>query len=753
MGDSIIRTPLKDLNTGRTISSREKKDCMEMKRKKTLKKLSNDRTIQGTLLNFLNIGNSSKQSSSENKDNSQDEENECLDGSKVTPDHSDTLKYTMFRVNRFFMEDLKCPEFSPFSQISYSCSSASSCEYENHKIIAEQISETQEKALTFLAKSWYVLKYPLTCLINERTYLSPFVLRFLFYGIIDEKDENICLRIKDIIKGHLKLHPPCNKKLRNLYCNVLVGEIDNVDPSNPEIVTYNFKNILKLIDKTINDINNKPNDDGVNLVEEDFVGNKSFEIPENIDDFYQFFSDNYKKTGNILPSTLISSNNDFEEDRDKIDSRAVLKRLFFVFSLMVDILEENFRMWWMRSRYCLRNKIRSESSFPIIVKIAWEDIKDRNSLNEHCIEVFDLFSSCPKEYKLEIARYITLLSEVVRASEENKEMKFPFFGVHCNRFAKELSNYVKTENGDTVSNIQLIHPTWLKFIVIGFILKSELTSNGVDDLNSIVKIIKRNLSLRPKAVSNRGNQRGISKKNLNLKNNKCDTSGETVIHKYCRMNNHKALGVALRSKDVNVNIADNAGWTPLHNVAHYNSVDCLKLLIKHRLPAPAGAEELNIFSLNSDNDTPLSCAVKIGNDKVVDILLSSGAGVTVWNTVSSGCSAVQLAKSKQIEEALIKGWETSTSLYRNLNMTPLEIDLIYHMTTSFCKLYHIREYSVTLDPKSCKPDSHYNFDYIQYCKDENTFVTLHELIDKLSTCRSNPKNLKMILFYLQCKIK
>lgn len=753
MGDSIIRTPLKDLNTGRTISSREKKDCMEMKRKKTLKKLSNDRTIQGTLLNFLNIGNSSKQSSSENKDNSQDEENECLDGSKVTPDHSDTLKYTMFRVNRFFMEDLKCPEFSPFSQISYSCSSASSCEYENHKIIAEQISETQEKALTFLAKSWYVLKYPLTCLINERTYLSPFVLRFLFYGIIDEKDENICLRIKDIIKGHLKLHPPCNKKLRNLYCNVLVGEIDNVDPSNPEIVTYNFKNILKLIDKTINDINNKPNDDGVNLVEEDFVGNKSFEIPENIDDFYQFFSDNYKKTGNILPSTLISSNNDFEEDRDKIDSRAVLKRLFFVFSLMVDILEENFRMWWMRSRYCLRNKIRSESSFPIIVKIAWEDIKDRNSLNEHCIEVFDLFSSCPKEYKLEIARYITLLSEVVRASEENKEMKFPFFGVHCNRFAKELSNYVKTENGDTVSNIQLIHPTWLKFKVIGFILKSELTSNGVDDLNSIVKIIKRNLSLRPKAVSNRGNQRGISKKNLNLKNNKCDTSGETVIHKYCRMNNHKALGVALRSKDVNVNIADNAGWTPLHNVAHYNSVDCLKLLIKHRLPAPAGAEELNIFSLNSDNDTPLSCAVKIGNDKVVDILLSSGAGVTVWNTVSSGCSAVQLAKSKQMEEALIKGWETSTSLYRNLNMTPLEVDLIYHMTTSFCKLYHIREYSVTLDPKSCKPDSHYNFDYIQYCKDENTFETLHELIDKLSTCRSNPKNLKMILFYLQCKIK
>lgn len=60
-------------------------------------------------------------------------------------------------------------------------------------------------------------------------------------------------------------------------------------------------------------------------------------------------------------------------------------------------------MWWMRSRYCLRNKIRSESSFPIIVKIAWEDIKDRNSLNDHCTEVFNLFSSCPKEYKFEIA--------------------------------------------------------------------------------------------------------------------------------------------------------------------------------------------------------------------------------------------------------------------------------------------------------------------------------------------------------------
>lgn len=75
------------------------------------------------------------------------------------------------------------------------------------------------------------------------------------------------------------------------------------------------------------------------------------------------------------------------------------------------------------------------------------------------------------------------------------------------------------------------------------------------------------------------------------------------------------------------------------------------------------------------------------------------------------------------------------------------------MTTSYCKLYHVREYSVTLDPKLCKPDSHYNFDYIQYCKDENTLVALHELVEKLSTCRSNPKNLKMILFYLKFKIK
>lgn len=54
------------------------------------------------------------------------------------------------------------------------------------------------------------------------------------------------------------------------------------------------------------------------------------------------------------------------------------------------------------------------------------------------------------------------------------------------------------------------------------------------------------------------------------------------------MNNFKALSVALRSKDVNVNTADNAGWTPLHNAAYYNSIDCLKLLIKHRLTATAG---------------------------------------------------------------------------------------------------------------------------------------------------------------------
>lgn len=61
----------------------------------------------------------------------------------------------------------------------------------------------------------------------------------------------------------------------------------------------------------------------------------------------------------------------------------------------------------------------------------------------------------------------------------------------------------------------------------------------------------------------------------------------------------------------------------------------------------SGTEELNIFSLNSDNDTALSCAVKEGNDKIVDILLSSG-GKREYSLILEICNGSDFyAKKKQ----------------------------------------------------------------------------------------------------------
>ena len=74
------------------------------------------------------------------------------------------------------------------------------------------------------------------------------------------------------------------------------------DMSSPEAVSYNFKNIFTAIQNTINELYNVPE---IEPKEEEH--NESFTIPENVDDFYQFFSDNVTRTGKILPSSVIST--------------------------------------------------------------------------------------------------------------------------------------------------------------------------------------------------------------------------------------------------------------------------------------------------------------------------------------------------------------------------------------------------------------------------------------------------------------
>lgn len=682
-----------------------------------------------------------KQSSSTNEEANTSSE---LNSSDVILENKEKIILT---VNKLFMEDLRCPPLTPFSPYNFSCTSVTSCVLLNHKESIQQLRENDEEALLLLVseKCWYLLVAPLTCDLTENIYFSPLMFRAIFYGITVEKHEETSLRLVDILKTHLKLHPPCRKDMRAIYHEVLLGNIKIGEFTNPDTVKYNFQNIINAIEQTCQNIADVETKEVLtNKKDEDLI------IPSNVEDLFLYISKKYINNDNMLSLPEFNFRKSANEQvENQIDLFGFLKKLMFIFGLTLDILEENFRMWWMKSRYKLKEKLNSKNKCPLIADVAWKKSELKGSINEHCVQIFMMFKKCPALIRQHLSRYIALLFEVARANEDNQEMKFPFFSSLCNNFADELASHIKGNDdlsSETVGLLQYVYPDWLRFKVGGILLKSDTTSGGIDDLRSIFRILLRNLSQKDRTHTTdyiSGRNRRTKLKLPNLKRNVKDSEGETLVHKYCRSNNLEALRKCLQCPETNVNLADHAGWTPLHNAAAYNSVGSVKLLVTYRFPPIKGAEELNIFCLNSENESPLMCAVKEENIEIVDILLKNGAGPTIWNKNSAGFSAVDLCPNELLKNMLLDSWKQSISTFEYLYMKPIEIDLIIIMFSSYCSVYHIQDDNINNDGPT-KHDIIYNFNYAQFFKDKKTLDRLFLLVKKLSRIPSNPKNLNSI---------
>lgn len=46
---------------------------------------------------------------------------------------------------------------------------------------------------------------------------------------------------------------------------------------------------------------------------------------------------------------------------------------------------------------------------------------------------------------LNFQRYLCLICEVIRVSEENKELKFPYFGAKCEEFCKTMATIISSK--------------------------------------------------------------------------------------------------------------------------------------------------------------------------------------------------------------------------------------------------------------------------------------------------------------------
>lgn len=97
----------------------------------------------------------------------------------------------------------------------------------------------------------------------------------------------------------------------------------------------------------------------------------------------------------------------------------------------------------------------------------------------------------------------------------------------------------------------------------------------------------------------------------------------SCLSEYVECNNVEAVKLAVQ-KGASVNIADNAGVTPLHIAAKSNDrLQCMKELLK--------SESVNIDTKTFSGDTSVAFSCQMGSDKILKVLIQHGADVNLSN--------------------------------------------------------------------------------------------------------------------------
>jgi ankyrin repeat protein len=129
--------------------------------------------------------------------------------------------------------------------------------------------------------------------------------------------------------------------------------------------------------------------------------------------------------------------------------------------------------------------------------------------------------------------------------------------------------------------------------------------------------------------------------NVKLDLLKRDASNSTNLHIFAGQDDCGKMGYLL-NKDVDPNVKNNYGWTPLHEASLKGKVNAVKMLLKY------GAD---VDAKSRDKDTPLHDAVENNQCQVVELLLEYGADLFAKNR--HGADSIEIATQHGFQDILL----------------------------------------------------------------------------------------------------
>ncbi|XP_027294369.1 SMC5-SMC6 complex localization factor protein 1 isoform X1 [Cricetulus griseus] len=109
---------------------------------------------------------------------------------------------------------------------------------------------------------------------------------------------------------------------------------------------------------------------------------------------------------------------------------------------------------------------------------------------------------------------------------------------------------------------------------------------------------------------------------------KTNLKGETALHRACIKNQVEKLIILLSLPGIDINVKDNAGWTPLHEACNYGNTVCVQEILQ-RCP------EVDLLT-QVDGVTPLHDALSNGHVEIGKLLLQHGGPVLLQQRNSKG---------------------------------------------------------------------------------------------------------------------
>ncbi|XP_052106398.1 SMC5-SMC6 complex localization factor protein 1-like [Mytilus californianus] len=177
---------------------------------------------------------------------------------------------------------------------------------------------------------------------------------------------------------------------------------------------------------------------------------------------------------------------------------------------------------------------------------------------------------------------------------------------------------------------------------------------------SLLSTPQKVVPLSPASSTSNTPERRINRlmKNINKKNFK----GEAPLHAACIKNDVLKLKQLLKVPGVDVNIQDNAGWTPMHEACNHGRVQCVEELL-HFVPAKTvdhyfstggpRCKKADLLIGNDEGITPLHDAVLNNRKDICQLLLQHAGGVLLKQKTVMGYTPIEMSEDDDMRDLLL----------------------------------------------------------------------------------------------------